>query len=218
MAFSISGPWNLAWICGLYRSAQRECKIYLIWERKHTNEFNCTTLTATLTCQPGKHLTLFAPLCVFLLIQRWLHQTHGFWKSYMLLRNSSVVTDAEGGVDECSQMINLCYHFQEYWWKELSFEWFIFHNTTQGGITKWSKCRGNLKRLVTLFAFISFSHSNIELHVVTYRMFIFDKMPHHQVNCHITNGKMNIRTGFPHFICWGSISVSAWKTGTYVNE
>ena len=51
-----------------------------------SNGFNCIPVIATLTCQSGSYLTLFASICVFLLTLKWLHQTHGLWKSCVQLR------------------------------------------------------------------------------------------------------------------------------------
>ena len=59
------------------------CEIDLISEEKNI----LMDLTVLLfNCQSGSHLTVFASICVFLLILQWLHQTHGLWKSCVLLR------------------------------------------------------------------------------------------------------------------------------------
>lgn len=88
LAFPTTGPINPAWSCEFYNPEKKRliCKIDHISEKRHPNGFNCTPAIATLTCQSGSHLTLFAPFCAFLLILRWLHQTHGLWKSCALLR------------------------------------------------------------------------------------------------------------------------------------
>lgn len=63
------------------------CKI------ERPNGFNCTAVSVFLTCQSGSHLILFAPFCVFLFVQRWLHQTHGLWKSCLLLRKQLMLKE-----------------------------------------------------------------------------------------------------------------------------
>lgn len=59
--------------------------IDLVSEKTQPNGFNCLLVIAFLTRQSGSHLTLFASICVFLHILKWLHQTQGFGKSHKLL-------------------------------------------------------------------------------------------------------------------------------------